>query len=200
MANLFIVFDGLDGSGKGMMIKKLEEYLKGKGKKVAITKEPTEGRYGKEVKEILKKDKDPKKNAEKCLDLYIKDRQEHIKAINELLKNNIVICDRYYYSTMAFQHTQGIPLNRVIELNENFIKPDITFILDLPPEIAIERIEKDTTREDKEKFEQIKFMRQLRTNFLNLKSQLSDNITIIDASKTEEEVFNQIKEEIDRLL
>src|SRR3989344_1572095 len=148
MANLFIVFDGLDGSGKGLMIKKLEEYLKNKGKRVAVTKEPTEGKYGKEIKEILTKDNDPKKNAEKCLGLYIKDRQEHVKEITGLLKGNIVICDRYYYSTMAFQHTQGIPLNRTIELNEDFIKPDIAFILDLEPETAMERIEKDITREN----------------------------------------------------
>lgn len=200
MANLFIVLDGLDGSGKDIMIRKLEEYLKNKGKNVVITKEPTEGRYGKEIKEILRKDNDPKKNAEKCLDLYIKDRQEHVKEIAKLLKDNIVICDRYYYSTIAFQHTQGIPLNKIMELNEDFIKPDIIFILDLPPEMAIERIEKDMTRKDKEKFEQINFMKQLRKNFLDLKNQLPDNIIIIDASKTKEEVFAQIKEEIDKLI
>ncbi len=200
MANLFIVFDGVDGSGKGAMIKKLEEYLKDKGKKVVITKEPTEGKYGRDVRKILKKDSDPIKNAEKCLDLYIKDRQEHVKEINKLLKDNMVVCDRYYYSTIAFQHAQGIQLNKLIELNEDFIKPHIAFILDLPPEIAIERIEKDMTREGKEKFEQINFMKELRTNFLNLKDQLPDNVIIIDASKTKEEVFSQIKEEVDKLI
>ena len=205
MKNIFIVLDGLDGSGKGEMINRLHNYLFSKSKdyKILSTREPSSGKYGKEIRELLKTEKDPKANAENFLDLYIKDREDHLKEtilpfLNSATNINIVIWDRYYYSTIAFQHTQGIELNKVIELNKDFKQPDIAFILDLPPEIALERI--GNRGKQKEKFEQLEFMQTLRKNFLELKQHITDNIKIIDASKTKEEVFNQIKKEIDILL
>ncbi len=201
MKNLFIVLDGLDGSGKGEMVKRLKEYLADKDLKILVTKEPTDGKYGKQIKEILKKEKDPKKGAELCLKLFVKDREEHLKKeIEPFLKkgNSIVICDRYYYSTIAFQHTQGIDIEKLIAENMPFKTPDITFILDLPAEIALERIGK--RGQEIEKFEQLGFMEELRENFLKLKEQLEDNIKIIDASKSKDEVFEQIKREVDKII
>ncbi len=201
MKSLFIVFDGLDGSGKGEMVKKLNNYLVKKGFKVLVTKEPTNGEYGKQIKKILRKEKDPKAGAEKCLELFVKDRGEHLaKEIEPFLKqdNHIVICDRYYYSTIAFQHTQGIDIEKVIFDNMCFRTPDIIFILDLPAEMALERVGK--RGEEKEKFEQLEFMKELRQNFLSLKEELGDNIKVIDASNGKEEVFGEIKEEIDVFL
>lgn len=201
MESLFIVFDGLDGSGKGEMIKKLKGYLSGKGINILVTKEPTDGYYGKEIREILKKEKDPKMGAEKCLALFVADRKEHlINEIEPFLEkdNSVVICDRYYYSTIAFQHAQGIDMEKVIFDNMSFRTPDITFILDLPAEIALERIGK--RGEEKEKFEQLEFMKELRKNFLKLKDNLDDNIKIIDASESKKEVFERIKEGIDKLI
>jgi len=201
--NLFIVFDGLDGSGKGEMIKRLQDYLvkKDKSLNILVTKEPTDSQFGKEAKDILKKEKDPKTGAEKCLELFTQDRQEHIVNIIEpFLKkdNSIVICDRYYYSTIAFQHTQGVDVEKIILENIEFKTPDIVFILDLPAKIAWERIQKRGLQT--EKFENIKFMEKLRKNFLNLTKELDENIKIIDASKSEDEVFKEIKKEIDKLL
>ena len=201
--SIFIVFDGLDGSGKGEMIKRLKDHLakNNKNLNILITKEPTDSQYGKQIKEILEEEKDPILGAEKCLTLFVKDRQEHLeKEINPFLKkeNSIVICDRYYYSTIAFQNTQGIDVEEVIFQNMTFRTPDIAFILDLAAETAVERIHKRGLQ--KEKFEQLEFMKELRQNFLNLTKELGDNIKIIDASKSEDIVFNQIKEEIDKLL
>lgn len=200
--SVFIVFDGLDGSGKGEMIKRLKDYLSVNKKiRILVTKEPTDGKYGKQIKEILKKEKDPKAGAEKCLELFVKDREEHLsKGIEPFLKkdNSIVICDRYYYSTIAFQHTQGIDVEKIVFDNMSFRTPDIAFILDLPADVALERI--GERGKDKEKFEQLEFMKELRQNFLNLKEELDDNITIIDASKSKDEVFEQIKEEIRKLI
>jgi len=202
MKSLFIVFDGLDGSGKGEMIKRLKECLnKNKELKILVTKEPTDGKYGKQIKKILREEKDPKKGAEKCLQLFVKDREEHLaREIEPFLKkeNAIVICDRYYYSTIAFQHTQGVDMEKVIFGNMAFRTPDIVFILDLPAEMALERVGK--RGEEKEKFEQLEFMKELRENFLKLKEELDDNIKTIDASKAKEEVFGKIKEEIDKII
>jgi len=199
MKNLFIVFDGLDGSGKGEMIKRLEKYLTSKNFKILVTREPTDGDYGKEIKRVLREEKDPLVSAEKCLVFFVKDREDHLaNEIEPFLKEGTVICDRYYYSTLAFQHTQGIDMEKVVFQNMNFRTPDITFILDLPVDVALERIDK--RGEAKEKFEQLEFMKELRQNFLKLKDTLDDNIKVIDASKSKDEVFEQIKVEIDGVI
>ena len=109
---------------------------------------------------------------------------------------NIVICDRYYYSTIAFQSTQGIDMKMLIEKNKKFLKPDIAFIMDVDPEIALDRIKERR----KEKFEELEFMRKLRDRFLELPKLLNDNVKAIDASKSQSEVFEDIKKEVDKLL
>lgn len=198
---LFIVLDGLDGSGKGEMVKRLKEYLADKDLKILVTKEPTDGKYGKQIKEILVEEKDSRTGGELCLKLFVKDREEHLKKeIEPFLKqdNSVVICDRYYYSTIAFQHTQGIAIEKLIAENMPFKTPDITFILDLPAGMALQRIGK--RGEKKEKFEQLEFMEELRENFLGLKDELEDSIMIIDSSGSKDEVFEQIKKEIDKII
>lgn len=200
MANLFIVLEGIDGSGKGEMMKRLEQHYS-KKYKVLATGEPTDGRYGKEIRKLLKEETDPLSNKEKLLELYIKDREEHLKnQIIPFLKDGqgkILFCDRYYYSTIVYQNAQGIPINDLIESNKLFKKPDICFILDAPAELALKRI---IDRGKEEKFEQLEFMKKLRKRFLELKSRLNDKIMIIDASKRKEEVFDKLKQEIDAFM
>jgi dTMP kinase len=185
--NKFIVIDGMDGSGKGEMVERLKAYLQGKGFAVLATFEPTDGDYGKILRKILQEEQDPNKNAEKMLNLYVKDREEHLAStIQPFLrkdheKGNIVISDRYYYATIAYQSVQGLPLPDVIEKNLHFPKPNLALILDLPPEDALKRIAK--ARPSIEKFEKLQFMKKLRGRFLELKELLADNIVVIDASK-----------------
>lgn len=201
---LFIVIDGIDGSGKSEIVKMLCNYLLSINKKYRIlaTREPTDGKYGKQIRKILATEKNPKSNSNKLIELFLKDREEHLKnEIEPFLKKssnktNIVICDRYYYSTIAFQGAQGLDVKDLIDKNTKFRKPDIAFILDVEPSVALERIE----YRKKEKFEQIEFMKKIRENFLKLPKLLSDNIRIIDSSKNLQEVFEEVKKEIDELL
>jgi dTMP kinase len=202
----FIVLDGIDGSGKGEQLKRLHNFLFEKDKRNVIltTREPTYGIYGAKIRKILKQDTNPYEKSDLLLELYTKDREEHLKEIvNPFLFNEsgeirkYVLCDRYYYSTYAFQNAQGVPFEKIREMQKNFLKPTVAFILDLPPEVAFERINKN--RESKEKFEELEFMKKLRENFLALKNKLDDNIIIIDASKSKEDVFNQILEHLKKL-
>lgn len=202
---LFIVIDGIDGSGKSEIVKMLHNYFVSKQKKYSIltTREPTNGRYGKMIREILRREKDPKSNSKKLINLFIKDREEHLKSTIEpfLRKSNehglnIVLCDRYYYSTIAFQGAQGLNMQNLIYLNKNFRKPDVAFILDVKPSIALERIR----HRQKEKFEQLEFMKSIRQNFLKLPKLLDDTIKIIDASKPLQDVFKRIRKDVDKLI
>ena len=202
---IFIVVDGIDGSGKSEIVKMLHNYLFSKHKKYRIltTREPTNGNYGKRIRQILKKEKDPGVNSKKLVELFIKDRKEHLKnAIIPFLKKsnkhelNIVLCDRYYHSTIAFQGAQGLNIKDLIAKNKSFRKPDIAFILDVEPSLALKRI----AYRKKEKFEQLEFMKKIRANFLKLPKLVNDNIKIIDSSKSLKDVFDDIKKEIDSVL
>src|SRR3989338_824847 len=205
--SLFVVLDGIDSSGKSEMLSRLHNYIFSLNKKYRIltTREPTYGRYGAKAREILKKDKNPQKNASKCLELFVKDRKEHLSSLvvpfltKKNGKNiNVVLCDRYYYSTIAFQSTQGLNMRKVIERNKKFLRPTLSFILDLPVGAALERL--GNRGDAKEKFEHREFMTQLRRNFLDLPKYLSDNIVIVDASRSKEEVFEDIRKEVIRYL
>lgn len=203
--SLFIVVDGIDGSGKSEIVKMIHNYLFSKNKKYRIltTREPTHGKYGSKIREMLRLEKDPESSREKIAELFIKDRQDHLKnTICPFLKKpgsndmNIVICDRYYYSTIAFQGAQGLDIRTLIGKNRKFRKPDIAFLLDAEPSLALKRI----SNREKEKFEQLEFMEMIRKNFLKLQKLLKDNIKVIDSNKSLNEVFNDIKKEIDKSL
>ena len=215
--------DGIDGSGKSKIIKMLHNYLFSKSSKIRdfrdtenpkdflvykkyrilTTREPTNGGYGKQIREMLRKENDPKSNSKKLMELFIKDREEHLKStIEPFLKKsnkhklNIVLCDRYYYSTIAFQGAQGLNINSIITKNKKFRKPDTSFILDVEPSIALERI----AYRKKEKFEQLNFMKKIRENFLKLPKLLGDNIKVIDSSKTLNKVFEDVRKDVDKIL
>lgn len=202
---IFIVVEGIDGSGKGEMVKRLHNYLFSKSKSYSIltTREPTNGIYGMKIRRMLETEKNPDENADELLDLFINDREEHVNnVILPFLEKadgndtNIVICDRYYHSTIAFQSTQGLETAELIRKNSKFPKPDLTLILDLNPELALKRI----SGREKEKFEKIDFMTRLRKKFLELPRLLHEKIVVIDASKSIDKVFDSVREEVDGVI
>lgn len=195
----FIVFEGIDGSGKGTIIGMAAEFLGGCGvpaEKIAITKEPTTGKFGKKIREILSGNEPPEAHSEELLKLYVEDRRTHVKTAIEpaVLSGKIVLCDRYKYSTIAYQCAQGIQLEQTIEPSAPFPIPDLTIILDIPVPQALERITNDARRARLEKFEQQQFLETVRQNFLRLPQLLpEENIQIIDASLPKEGVFEQVQ-------
>jgi dTMP kinase len=205
MKNLFIVFDGIDGCGKSTQLSMLHDYLFKKDKRVRIltTREPTAGKYGMQIRKMLAEHKNPYSDSEKLLNLYVKDREDHLEnAVKPFLKKDgenisIVLCDRYYYSTIVYQQAQGIELDKVIELSKGFLKPDLAIILDLHPETALHRISKERAIE---KFEKLDFMKKLREGFSKLKDFLDDNIVYIDTSGSRTVTFEKIKKQVDKLL
>ena len=205
MRGKFIVIDGMDGSGKTTQVMKIVEYVFKKDKRnhILFTREPYRSLDGFKIRDMLKKSSDPMENGVKMANLFVSDRIMHInKAIEyNLEQGHHVISDRNKYSTLAYQQTQGVPLEKLMEMHNGLLVPDITFIFDVPAEVAMQRMSEDRVRGRKEVFEQLEFQEKLRHNYLALKDQLpNENIVIVDASKSVDEVFSQIKAEVDKIL
>lgn len=194
MQGIFVVFEGLDGSGKGAIIKEVEKFLLSKGfpeEKILLTAEPTRGLYGRKVRELLKSSVDPDVNAKQFLDLYVADRKEHIEKeiLPALEDGKIILCDRYKYSTFVYQSLQGIAASVIEGLHKGMPVPDIVFVLDVPVNAALERINSDTKREHLESFEKTGFLEKVRKGFLNIRKIFPrENIIVVDASGALNEV------------
>jgi dTMP kinase len=204
MVGKFIVFEGTDGSGKGTMLARTAEWLFNSGighDKIVLTREPTFSGPGSQIRKALKSDKDPMTKAKQLLTLYFEDRREHIdKLIKPALQlGSIVLCDRYKYSTIAYQQAQGIPVESIVAMHKRLLVPDLVLILDVDPKVAMKRIR--SSRSSIEKFEKDFFLGEIRQNYLNLKKLLSEEpIKVIDANAEPDEVFLKVKKEIAKVL
>jgi len=204
MKGKFIVLDGLDGSGKGTQVKLLANYFFDSNKKnhIFLTREPYNSEHYEEIRKLLKSGLNPRDNAERLAELFVADRRVHAALIESLLSQGIdVVSDRYKYSTLAYQQTQGISLQKLIDMHKGILIPDLTLIIDTLAEIALERIIKDEGREYKEVFEQKDFQEKLRENYLAFSEQLADEkIIVIDGNKSIAKVFESIKKEVEKML
>jgi dTMP kinase len=187
----FIVFEGLDGSGQSTQTKLLRDFLVKKGDKVILTKEPTlDSVAGKKIRKVL--DKKEKISARKLQELFTQDRKKHLEKviIPALKKGKIVISDRYFFSSFAYGTVSGLNLDWLIKINDEFLLPDLTFLLKVSPKICLERIKKRgkerTLFEEKEKLARVWKIYQILLNRFQ-------NVYIIEGERAKEEVFSQIK-------
>lgn len=188
----FIVIEGLDGSGQTTQVELLKSFFVEKKYKVISTKEPTlNSEIGRKIKEILKKK--IKVESFKLQELFTEDRKEHLDnlIIPALEEGKIVISDRYFFSTFAFGAADGLDLNQLIKLNDQFLLPDLTFILKVSPQICIERIEKRGG--EKELFEKKEKLEKVWQVYSMLPNRF-ENVYMINGEKTKEGVFSQIKD------
>jgi len=191
---LFIVFEGIDGSGKSSQVHKFVYYLAGLSKynHILLTREPYKSR---EIREILRQDSDPYSQARKLAELFVQDRKEHLQEIilPNLNAGTHVVSDRYKLSTIVYQSVQGIDIKELIKMHSGLLIPDITFIIDVPVETAVERMKKDSRKEHK--FEaNAEFLNKLRQKYLEMPKLLpEEKILIIDGTGSIDEVFEQVK-------
>ncbi len=202
----FIVLDGIDGSGKSTLLKRLFCHLfdGDKNHHPWGTREPYLSVSAKEARRMLREGKDPLEDGKLFLGLFVKDRKEHAEVIEEQLqRGHHVICDRYKYSTLAYQNAQGIPLKKLLTVHKGILVPDLTLIIDVPVEVTHWRQERDPLRKGKtEVFEKsLKFQGILRQNFLNLRNILpQENIKVINGNQKPDEVFKSVRTEVDKIL
>ena len=184
---MLIDLEGIDGCGKSTQSKFLMEKFEENNEKAIILKEPTSGKYGKKLWEMLSGKREA--TTEQILDLFVMDRKEHVDdKINPALKEGkIVLMDRYYYSTMAYQAAAGIDVNRIRKDNEFAPKPDIVLIFDLPADLAMKRVKGHSVADV---FEKEEHLEKVRAAYLNLRD--DPLVRIIDSTRTPEEIFEEV--------
>ena len=184
---MLIDLEGIDGCGKSTQSKFLMEKFEENNEKSIILKEPTSGKYGKKLWEMLSGKREA--TTEQILDLFVMDRKEHVDdKINPALKEGkIVLMDRYYYSTMAYQAAAGIDVNRIRKDNEFAPKPDIVLIFDLPADLAMKRVKGHSVADV---FEKEEHLEKVRAAYLNLRD--DPLVRIIDSTRTPEEIFEEV--------
>ncbi|MEM5802034.1 MAG: dTMP kinase [Candidatus Aenigmatarchaeota archaeon] len=207
MQGKFLVVEGPDFSGKTTQVQRIANYLLSKGHHLLITHEPTKiSPFSSKIREILEKSKDVYQNKEKLTELFVKDRFYHIKKIiKPVLKKGInVISDRYDLSTLAYQHTQGMPLDSLLKLHKGIIQPDLTIVIDVKPE-NLEKRRRKAKRKFRavfEKPEMKEFRKKLVVNYKKISRKLKEKgrkIEIVDGNRSEDEIFKRIKKLIDKI-
>ena len=198
----FIVIEGLDGSGKSSQIELLKQSLESRGEKVHITHEPTSYETGAYLNRILAESDD--KDIHLQAALFLADRIEHVTnpefGIKKYLDEGYtVICDRYYYSSLAYQGTDPeCDYEWVRNMNlgcSKLLKPDLCIFLDVKPEVCKNRI--DSGRDNIELYEQSAAqLSGIRDGFMtvldDLKNNCGHNIVIIDGGRDIDVISKEI--------
>ncbi|MEN6310898.1 MAG: dTMP kinase [Acidobacteriota bacterium] len=161
---ILVVLEGIDGSGKTTQARSLLRRLRRRGWQAAFFREPTRGKWGREIKR--KAVRDGSLTPEEELALFLKDRRENVERNLRpaLAKGKIVVLDRYYFSTNAYQGAKGIDPRRIRRLNESFaVPPDLVIVLDVEAGAGLARIAGRKTRD--ELFEREDYLARVREIF-----------------------------------
>ncbi|MCW3989526.1 MAG: dTMP kinase [Candidatus Bathyarchaeota archaeon] len=182
---LFIVLEGIDGSGKDTHLKLLARELRELGYAVVETAEPSRGRVGTFLKGYAKrKERLP---AESEAFLYASDRFEHLKNVVKpaLRRDQIVISARYYYSSMAYQGAVGVDLDWIREMNRFALKPDLAILLDILPEYSLHRLKRRRSI-----YEDSDYLRKVRDIYIKLVNQ--GELVKVDADRPKRVVQGEL--------
>lgn len=202
---LFITFEGGDGAGKTTQAEMLREWLNGLGHQVVRTREPGGTETGLAIRNLLLHTNieiDPKAEAL----LYAADRAQHIAEVVRpaLNRGDIIVQDRYIDSSIAYQGAGRVleesEVKRLSEWATDELWPDLTILLDLPPEVAVARRDVRGEAADRLEREAIAFHTAVRDGFLSLADQHADRYLVLDARNTIEHLQERIRERVLQLL
>ena len=197
---LFITFEGGDGCGKTTQIKLLDEYLRNKGYKTLLTREPGSIGLGEKVREILL-NYDGEVSAVCESFLFLADRAQNVDCIIKpaLEEGTIVICDRHTDSSVAYQgYGRGLDIERINMLNNiatSGLKPDLTIVLDVDVETSQARV---GSEKDRMESAGIEFFERVRQGFLEIAKQEPKRVKVVDSKQSIEEIHKQILELVGR--
>lgn len=204
MSGTFITFEGPEGAGKTTIIHMVQQKLIQEGYNIVLTREPGGIRIAEQIREIILNPSNTEMDARTEALLYAAARRQHLveKVIPELNKGNIVLCDRFIDSSLAYQgNARGIGVEDIFAINQFAIEqtmPQATLYFDIEPEVGLERINKGRKDEiNRLDLESLDFHYKVRDGYLSLLSEFPERIRRIDANqsveKVCEEAYKQIK-------
>ncbi|MBE9547271.1 MAG: dTMP kinase [Proteobacteria bacterium] len=192
---LFITFEGIEGCGKTTQIKMVGKYLDNRNISYIITEEPGGSSLGLKIREILLNKSSFEICAESELFLFSAARAQHVKEVilPALEGGEIVLCDRFFDATIAYQGSgRELDMNFIRQINAisaGHLKPDMTFLFDIPVEIGLKRAMgrisriKNAPREDRFESEKIEFHKKVREGYLSLAKSEPERFRVIDGTK-----------------
>lgn len=192
--SLFITFEGADGCGKTTQIELLDKYLKEKGFKTLVTREPGAKGLGEKLREILLKyDGEVSPNCESFL--FLADRAQHVDCVIKpaLKKGIIVLCDRHTDSTVAYQgYGRQLDIEQIKNLNKiavNGLKPDLTIVFDIDIETSMQRVGKTKDRMESAGTE---FFNRVRNGYLAIAKEEPNRVKVINSADSIENIHKQV--------
>ena len=206
MKGFFITFEGIDGSGKSTQIKLLNKYLVDRGFDVVLTREPGGTALGDEIRDILLNPKNKGMSARAETMLFEASRAQLVeKVIRPALENGkIVICDRFFDSTIAYQGAaRGLGIKEILDLSlwaSAGLVPDITFLIAINVGISESRMKTRKNKPDRIENEKNEFKEKISRGYLEVAEIFKERFEIIDGHMEIEAVFSIIKQKVEVLL
>jgi len=207
MSGTFITFEGPEGAGKTTIIHMVQQKLIQDGYNIVLTREPGGIRIAEQIREIILNPSNTEMDARTEALLYAAARRQHLveKVIPELNKGNIVLCDRFIDSSLAYQgNARGIGVEDIFAINQFAIEqmmPQATLYFDIEPEVGLERINKGRKEEiNRLDLESLDFHYKVRDGYLSLLSEFPERIRRIDANQSVEKVCEEAYKQIKLIL
>lgn len=185
---ILIVFEGTDGTGKSTQLKLLSQSLKVKGLDVISSFEPTNGEYGQKIRALYSNRKNT--SLEDELELFLADRKEHVETLINpaLASGKIVLLDRYFLSTVAYQGAAGLDTAVILKKNAFAPVPDLAVLFHAPIQTGITRIT-ENRRDTLNDFEKEEYLRKVKLQFEQLDLPC---IKRVDADRSIEEIHQDV--------
>ena len=207
---LFVVLEGPDGSGKSLQGRLLSERLRGRGLVVTYSREPGGTVMGEQVRDIVNDPAPTLRGPKADVMLYTAARAQHVDEVIEpaLARGEVVVCDRYYTSTMAYQgYGSGMDLEllkRIQEWATGGLDPDLVVLLDVSPQTGLDRraagdADELTRWEDESRFD-LAFHTRVREGYLEMATAEPDRWVVVDGSGTVEDVAAEVGRIVDALI
>lgn len=202
---MFITFEGMEGCGKTTQIQKLALLFFEQAQETVCTREPGGSSLGCELRQILLHPKNTGLNSMSELFLYLADRAQHVSSVIKpaLEQGKIVISDRFADSTIVYQgYGRGLNTDMLLRLNNEAVHglwPDLTFLLDLEPEIGLKRAQKRDIINNKHhvegrfEMEKLEFHKRVRDGYLAWAAQHPERFVVLDASPAPNEIFTHVQ-------
>ena len=206
MRGLFITFEGLDGSGKTTQIKLLYNFLMGEELDVIVTREPGGTEIGTKIRDILLNKKYTDMNYKTETLLFLASRAELVsKTITPALeKGSVVICDRFFDSTVVYQGiARGLGEEQILNMSlwaTDSLIPDITFLLSVKVSMGDERIKILNRKRDRIEVEKNLFKEKIYQGYLKIAQKNRDRFVILNGEDNIQIIFNKIKDKVIKVL